>query len=95
MAAYLVAQIEEVTDAAGYEQYREQAGPLATQYGGRFLAAGQAEAKEGRWGPGTYVIIEFPSLERAEAWYDSAEYRPLKELRQRSTRGNIVFLNGM
>jgi len=95
MAAYLLGKIEEVSDAAGFGQYREQVAPLIAQYGGRYLAVGEAEEKEGHWGPGTSVLIEFPSLERAQAWYDSAEYGPLKELRQRSARGNIVFLNGM
>lgn len=95
MVAYLIGQIEEVTDSAGFNQYREQVGPVLAKYGGRYLAVGQGENKEGRWGPATYVLLEFPSLERAQEWYDSAEYRPLKELRQRSARGNIVFLNGM
>jgi uncharacterized protein (DUF1330 family) len=95
MAAYLLAKIEEVTDAAGLGQYREQVAPLVAQYGGRYLAAGVAENKEGDWGPGVNVVIEFPSLERAREWYDCAEYRPLKELRQRSARVNLAFLDGM
>jgi len=95
MAAYLLAKIEEVSDAAGFGQYREQVAPLVAQYGGRYLAVGAAEEKEGHWGAGTDVLIEFPSLERARAWYDCAEYRPLKELRQRSARVNLAFLDGM
>ena len=94
MAAYLMGQIEEVTDAAGFGQYREQVGPLIAQYGGRFLAVGEAGENEGRWGPETYVLIEFPSLERAREWYGCAEYRPLKELRQRSARVNLVLVEG-
>lgn len=54
-----------------------------------------AENKEGDWGPGVNVVIEFPSLERVREWYDCAEYRPLKELRQRSARVNLAFLDGM
>jgi uncharacterized protein (DUF1330 family) len=77
MAAYPVAQIEEVTDAAGFGQHREQVGPLLAQYGGRYLAAGEPEEQEGRLGPGAYVLIEFPSMERARAWYDcNSAYRP-------------------
>jgi uncharacterized protein (DUF1330 family) len=95
MAAYVLAQIDEVTDAAGFGQYHDQVVPLLAKYGGRYVAVGQVEEEEGHWPSGTSVVIEFPSLERIQAWYDSAEYRPLKELRQRSTHSRLAFLNGM
>ena len=39
------------------------------------------------------VIIEFPDLEAANRWYDSAEYQPLKAIRLAATRGNMVFID--
>ncbi len=54
------------------------------QYGGKFLVrGGTVSALEAGCQP-SLVIIEFPSAERARAWHDSPEYRPLKELRQRT-----------
>jgi uncharacterized protein (DUF1330 family) len=41
------------------------------------------------------VILEFPSLERAKAWWDSPEYRPLREIRQRASRGDLIVVDGL
>jgi uncharacterized protein (DUF1330 family) len=95
MAAHVLAQIDEVTDAAGFGQYHDQVVPVLAHYGGRYVAVGQAEEEEGHWAAGTSVLIEFPSLERIHEWCDSAEYQPLKALRQRSTHSRLAFLNGM
>jgi uncharacterized protein (DUF1330 family) len=40
------------------------------------------------------VLIEFPSLKQAHRWYNSEEYRELKELRLAATRGYAVFIEG-
>jgi uncharacterized protein (DUF1330 family) len=95
MPGYIVAQIEEVTDPAALDRYREQVGPLVAQYGGRYLAAGPAEGKEGSWRGGVFVVIEFPTKDRAQEWYDCAEYQPLKQLRKSSTRSNMVLVDGL
>jgi uncharacterized protein (DUF1330 family) len=41
------------------------------------------------------VILEFPSMERARAWYDGEDYRELKALRHRSARATAVFVDGL
>ena len=66
------------------------------QYGGRFLArGGRTETLEGNWSPRRLVILEFPSLARAQAWIDSPEYAPARRLRQLSSRSNIIVLEGV
>jgi uncharacterized protein (DUF1330 family) len=95
MPAYLIAGLDEVKDAAGFEEYRVKVGPMIDRYGGRYLAAGPAQHAEGDWRPGVIALIEFPSMERLLEWYDSAEYQPLKELRMRSTRGSLAFMESM
>src|SRR5271170_7976890 len=51
MAAYLIAHIE-ITEPAGYEEYRKRVPPIVTAHGGRFLARGGAiEVLEGTWSP--------------------------------------------
>lgn len=37
-------------------------------------------------------MIKFPSIEAADAWYASAEYAPLKALRQNAGTFNVVFI---
>jgi len=95
MAAYIVAHIE-VTDPARYEEYRRQVAATITQYGGRFLVRGGAtEVLEGSLRPGRVVILEFASIEQAKTWWDSPEYRPLRELRQRASTGDLFVVAGI
>ena len=78
------------------EEYKSRAGATVAQYGGRYLVlGGSTELKEGEWKPTFPVMIEFPSLERAQAWYNSEEYRPLKELRFGAGEFNAVFIEGL
>jgi uncharacterized protein (DUF1330 family) len=40
------------------------------------------------------VILEFPSKERAQAWYDSDEYQAVVGLRHSSAISNLVIVSG-
>lgn len=82
MAAYVVLNIE-VTDPVRYTDYVKVAGATVEQYGGKYLVrGGTCEKLEGPVQPKRFVILEFPTYERAKAWWDSAEY----ERRRRSVR---------
>jgi uncharacterized protein (DUF1330 family) len=95
MAAYLVADIE-VTDAEGYQEYRRTVGASIAAFGGRFLARGGAvEVLEGDWSPKRLVIVEFPSMERLRAWYDSPEYAPALALRKRASISRLLMTEGV
>ena len=50
---------------------------------------------EGEWEPGRLVMLEFPSVERAIAWYESAEYATARELRRTSARMDMVLVEGL
>jgi uncharacterized protein (DUF1330 family) len=95
MPAYFIVD-NEVTDSAGFEEYRKQVSMTVEKYGGRFLVrGGQIQTLEGDWKPKRIVVTEFPSIEQARRWYDSEEYRPLKALRSRSARGSVVLVDGV
>lgn len=95
MLAYVIANIE-VLDAEGYEEYRRGVPATITAYGGRYLARGGAtEVLEGNWSPKRCVLLEFPSLDRFKAWWDSPEYRPLRAVRERTTRSSLVVTEGL
>ncbi len=94
MAAFVIGT-GEITDPAGMEEYRTRVGPVIARYGGRFVAAGAPEVREGHLQPHIAVIIEFPSLDQARTWYEAADYQELKAVRQRSTRGSTLFLDGL
>ena len=94
MAAYVIGEIE-VTDPATYEEYRRQVMAVVTKYGGKFIVrGGRAEPLEGGWRPKRFVVVEFPSMERALGWYRSPEYAPLIELRKRASRGKLIIVEG-
>ena len=95
MAAYVIADVD-VTDPAGYDEYRKGVPATIAAHGGRYLARGGAvQVLEGDWIPRRAVILEFPSLERARAWYDSPEYRPLREMRARASDSRLVIIDGV
>jgi uncharacterized protein (DUF1330 family) len=95
MPAYLVAELE-VTDPAGFEEYRKGVPATIAAHGGRYLARGGAlESLEGGWSPKRMVILEFPSLAQAKAWYTSPEYQELLALRQRSSNSKAVLIEGL
>jgi uncharacterized protein (DUF1330 family) len=92
--AYLVVDIT-VKDAATYDQYRRLAPPSIALYGGRYLArGGETAVLEGDWKPTRLVILEFPTLEKAKAWWASPEYAEAKALRQRAASADIVLIEG-
>jgi len=95
MPAYVIADVE-VIDGAGYETYRQQVPATITAYGGRYLARGGAtEVLEGSWTPKRCVILEFPSMAQLKRWWDSPEYQPLRAIRERTTRSNLVATEGL
>src|SRR4029077_4762676 len=94
MPAYCITNIA-VTDPAGYEEYRKRVPPTIAAHGGRFLArGGKTEVLEGRWKPARLVIIEFPSMAALRSWYESPEYLPLIELRNRYATCELVAVEG-
>ena len=95
MKAYVVADVD-VLDPARYERYKALAPPAIAAHGGRYLArGGRTEVPEGDWSPKRIVILEFPSLEKARAWWASVEYAEGKALRQSCARTNMLIVEGV
>ncbi|HWI29410.1 MAG TPA: DUF1330 domain-containing protein [Stellaceae bacterium] len=94
MTAYLIGEID-VTNSAGYDEYRRQVPATVAKYGGRFIVRGGAsEALEGDWAPKRVVVLEFPTMEALKRWYHSAEYTPLIALRQANAAGKLIAVEG-
>jgi uncharacterized protein (DUF1330 family) len=94
MSAYVIVNIA-VTEPKGYEEYKRLAAPTVKLYGGRYLVrGGQVEVLEGDWCPARYVILEFPTVQRAREWWDSPEYRPLRAIRQRTAESSLIVAEG-
>jgi uncharacterized protein (DUF1330 family) len=94
MPAYIVTQIE-VEDPVRYEDYKPMVPPSLVPYGGRFIVrGGQVETLEGEWAPKRFVMVEFPSVEQAKAWWASPEYAEAKALRHSAAKSEMIVVEG-
>lgn len=94
MAAYVIAQMT-VNDIDTYYEYASRLFETTGDFGGKLLAANDAEVREGDVPYLRTVIGEFPSLEQARAWYDSEKYQAIIHLRQNATRGTLLMVEGI
>ena len=95
MAAYVIAEID-VTDPAGYEEYRRLGPPTIAAYGGKFVVRGsKVEVLEGTWAPKRLVVLEFESVERAKEWWASKEYSAAKQVRHKTATTNMIVVEGV
>jgi uncharacterized protein (DUF1330 family) len=95
MAAYAVFIRESTRDATELETYSQQVGATLASHPINVLAAyGRQEVLEGPEVEGV-VILEFPTLEAAKAWYGSPAYRQLREHRFRGADYRAVIVEGL
>ena len=91
--AYYVVEVN-VRDLARYKNdYAAHIAATLAPYGGRYLAAGgRTESIEGAPPASRVSILEFPSVEKAEARYNSPGYDKIKPVRHAvaTTRAFIV-----
>jgi uncharacterized protein (DUF1330 family) len=95
MPAYVIVETE-IHDPEQYEQYKAASPAAVTGGGGRFVArGGELAVLEGDWNPSRIVILEFPDLETAKAWYVSEGYQQAKALREGAAHLNMVAVQGV
>ncbi|WP_030809158.1 DUF1330 domain-containing protein [Streptomyces sp. NRRL F-2799] len=95
MTAYAVAHLREAAPHPEIAEYIERITATFAPYGGRFLVHGtQHEVKEGEWA-GHVVIIGFPGITEARAWWDSPAYQEITPLRSRHIAGDIILVDGV
>jgi uncharacterized protein (DUF1330 family) len=95
MAGYVVVQVD-VKDPVRYADYRAMVLPTLAKFGGRFIVrGGKTETLEGDWAPKRFVIVEFPTVEQAKAWWASPEYAEAKALRQATAETQMIVVEGV
>ena len=95
MKYYSVAEMD-ITDRSWIPAYVKNVTKLVEQYGGRYLArTSNVEKIEGeRKTPQIFLIIEWPSKEAAEAFYESDEYRPYRQSRIEGAKNEFALVAG-
>jgi len=95
MAVYMIVDVD-VKDLSAYEQYKAEVPALTRKHGGEYLVrGGNFQILEGDWQPRRLVLLRFPDKKSVEAFYSDPEYQPLKELRQRVAKTDIVIVEGL
>ena len=96
MPAYIISEVSEVVDATAIERYRALAEVTIKQYGGRYLVrGGEWESLEGEWALERTIVVEFPSWERAKAWYQSPEYASARDLSRIALKRKMLVVQGV
>ncbi len=95
MSAYIVVDVV-VHDAEAYEPYKKMAAAAIAKHGGRYVVRGGAvEVREGDWHPNRFVLVEFPTLAQARAFYDSEDYAPALAIRKAVATSKLFIVDGL
>ncbi|WP_137149249.1 DUF1330 domain-containing protein [Mycolicibacterium sp. CR10] len=95
MPAYAIARLHDAPPHPDIAEYMERITSTFVPYGGRFLVhATPHEVKEGNW-PGHVVVIGFPGIAEARAWWESPAYQQIAPLRSRHISGDIILVDGV
>lgn len=95
MPAYAIGHLHNVNVGEDIVEYLRKIDATLAPYRGRFLVhGGPFESLEGNWG-GDLIIIEFPDLDSARRWYESAAYQEILPLRARNSDGNVILIDGV
>ena len=93
---YLLVDVD-IHNIDEYNKYLDKVKPMVEKFGGKYLIkGGEIDAKEtDLWKPTRIVLVQFPNKISALNWYNSEEYRPLKNLRLNNATSNILFIEGV
>src|SRR5437588_2487652 len=93
VAAYLIVEVE-TTDEALMTEYRKHTPGAVAKFGGKFIVrGGKTRTLEGGWAPPRIVVLEFPSYEKAEEFYDSEHYKPILAMRLKAGRSKAIIVD--
>ena len=94
-AGYVIAQLK-VTNPENYKEYVNKVTEVVQKFGGEFLVRnGEYQCVEGETKFPRIVVIKFPSYEKALKWYNSDEYKPVKQIRLNNSEGSNIIIKGV
>jgi len=94
MSAYIVATVA-INDPETYKKYTAKTPALVAKHGGKFIArGGNVDTFEGEAFNDRMVIIEFPSKQALQDWYNDPEYQQALLIRQSASNGRVLAVEG-
>ena len=95
MVAYVIAERLHEWDRDVFTAYGPLAAASIARFGGRYLARTEgAIGLEGPPAPLAMAVIEFPSLDQAQAWFRSEEYQRAAGIRRGGAQNRFVVVEG-
>ena len=95
MAAYVIFIRDSIKDAAEFATYGQKAGAAAAGHKITPLVFyGDLEVLEGDPAEGV-VIVQFPSMDEAKAWYESPAYQEAKAHRLKGADYRVILAKGL
>ena len=58
------------------------------------VRGGDYECVEGEWKLPRTVVVRFPSYDKALEFYNSEEYKPVRQIRLDNSVGNVIIIKG-
>jgi uncharacterized protein (DUF1330 family) len=96
-AAYVISAIEGIADEATVRRYAELAGPAIERFGGRFIVSNaELVVVEGGSSSARLSMVQFPTIEDAQSWYNSPEYAEARAITPAAFKGRtLMFVEGV
>ena len=95
MAAYAFAHLVTVDLNEEVADYLRRIDDTLPEFHGAFLIHGSTpEVMDGEF-PGVLVVIAFPDIDRARAWYESPGYQGIVGLRTNNSIGGAAIVDGV
>ncbi|MCU0636822.1 MAG: DUF1330 domain-containing protein [Gemmatimonadaceae bacterium] len=94
MPAYVIARVD-ISNPEQYATYTARTPREVAKFGGRFIVrTADVLTVEGPAETRRVVVIEFPSLEQAKAFYFSDGYEAVKARRAGAAEGQFIIVDG-
>ena len=94
-AGYVIGQLK-ITNPENYEEYKEKVTAVIKKFGGEYLVrGGEYQIFDGETKFPRIIILKFPSYEKALEWYNSEEYKPIKQIRLDNSEGTNIIIKGI
>ena len=94
-AGYVIAQLK-ITNLLPATDEVAKVTEVVKRFDGEYLVRnGEYQVVEGEDNFPRLVIIKFPTYEKALEWYNSDEYKPVKDLRLQNSEGSNIIVKGI
>jgi uncharacterized protein (DUF1330 family) len=94
-SAYIISHIR-ITNPEQYEEYKKLSSVAMKANDAEVcVRGGPIEVLEGEWRPERVVVLKFPSVAKARAFYDSVEYSRARQARAGAAVMNMILVEGV